>query len=32
VPSGTDRQRILNAIKPFVASYRVSDQLMTVAR
>lgn len=32
VPSGADRQRILNAIKPYVASYRVSDQLMTVAR
>ena len=32
VPSGTDRTRILNAIKPYVASYRVSDQLMTVAR
>ncbi len=32
VPSGTDRTRILNAIQPFVASYRVSDQLVTVAR
>ncbi len=32
VPSGTDRQRILTAIQPFVASYKVSDQLITVAR
>jgi hypothetical protein len=32
VPSGADRTRILNAIQPFVASYRVSDQLVTVAR
>jgi hypothetical protein len=32
VPSGTDRARILNVIKPFVASYHVSDQLVTVAR
>ena len=32
VPSGADRTRILNAIKPFVASYHVSDQLITVAR
>ena len=32
VPSGTDRTRILTAIQPFVASYRVSDQLVTVAR
>jgi osmotically-inducible protein OsmY len=32
VPSGDDRTRILNAIQPFVASYRVSDQLVTVAR
>jgi hypothetical protein len=32
VPSGVDRTRILNAIKPYVASYRVSDQLVTVAR
>jgi hypothetical protein len=32
VPSGADRARILNAIQPYVASYRVSDQLVTVAR
>jgi hypothetical protein len=32
VPSGADRTRILQAIRPFVASYRVSDQLITVAR
>jgi hypothetical protein len=32
VPTGTDRTRILDAIKPYVASYRVSDQLITVAR
>ena len=32
VPSGADRTRILTAIQPFVASYRVSDQLVTVAR
>jgi hypothetical protein len=32
VPSGVDRQRILNAIQPYVASYKVSDQLVTVAR
>jgi hypothetical protein len=32
VPSGTDRARIINAIKPYVASYRVADQLITVAR
>jgi osmotically-inducible protein OsmY len=32
VPSGADRQKILNVIQPFVASYHVSDQLVTVAR
>ena len=32
VPSGVDRQRILTAIQPFIASYKVSDQLVTVAR
>ncbi len=32
VPSGADKTRILTAIQPFVASYRVSDQLQTVAR
>ena len=32
VPAGTDRARILSAIQPFVASYRVNDQLRTVAR
>jgi hypothetical protein len=32
VPSGVDRTRILDAIKPYVASYHVSDQLVTVAR
>jgi hypothetical protein len=32
VPSGADRQKILSAIQPFVASYKVSDQLVTVAR
>jgi hypothetical protein len=32
VPSGTDRQRILTAIQPYLASYKVSDQLVTVAR
>jgi hypothetical protein len=32
VPSGTDRTRILTAIQPYIASYRVNDQLRTVAR
>ena len=32
VPSGADRQRILTAIQPYVASWHVSDQLQTVAR
>jgi hypothetical protein len=32
IPAGADRQRILTAIQPYVASYRVSDQLRTVAR
>jgi osmotically-inducible protein OsmY len=32
VPVGTDRQRILSVIRPYVASYRVSDQLVSVAR
>ena len=32
VPSTTDRQRILSVIQPYVASYRVSDQMITVTR
>ncbi len=32
VPAGADRQRIMTAIQPYIASYRVNDQLKTVAR